>query len=63
MSTMMELINEVWFYERELVSDGYDQALERLAEEVPMTIHRYPSGTQVWTWQGTGKMELPGSLP
>ncbi len=51
MSTMMALIEETWFLARELVSDDYDKALYRLAEEVPMTIHEYPSGTQVWTWK------------
>jgi aminopeptidase-like protein len=50
MSTMMELIHEVWYLARELVSDEYDQALKRLAEEVPMKIHEYPSGTPVWSW-------------
>jgi len=50
-STMMELIEELWFLARELVSDDYDKALYRLAEEVPMTIHEYPTGTQVWTWK------------
>ena len=50
MSTMIELIHETWFLARELVSDDYDQALYRLAREVPMTVHEYPSGTQVWTW-------------
>jgi aminopeptidase-like protein len=48
---MLELINQLWFLARELVSDDYDKALYRLAEEVPMTIHEYPSGTQVWTWR------------
>ena len=50
MSTMFELIQETWFLARDLVSDEYDQALVRLAEEVPMTVHEYPSGTPVWTW-------------
>ena len=51
MSSMLELINQLWFLARELVSDDYDKALYRLAEEVPMTIHEYPSGAQVWTWR------------
>jgi len=59
MSTMLELINELWFLERELVSDGYDQALTRLAEEAPMTIHQYPSGTKVWTWTVPEKWSCP----
>ncbi|MGD8455345.1 MAG: DUF4910 domain-containing protein [Anaerolineales bacterium] len=51
MSKMMELIEELWFLKREIVSDDFDQALKRLAEEVPMTIHEYPTGSQVWTWK------------
>ena len=51
MSTMMELIHELWFLARELVSDEYDQALHRLAEEVPMMIHEYPSGMPAWSWE------------
>lgn len=51
MSSMIELIHENWFLARELVSDDYDRALYRLAQEVPMTIHEYPSGTPVWTWK------------
>lgn len=48
---MLELINELWFLPRELVSDGFDQALLRLAQEIPMQIHRYSSGEQCWTWR------------
>lgn len=46
----MALVEELWFLKREIVSDDYDKALKRLAEEVPMTIHEYPTGTKVWTW-------------
>jgi aminopeptidase-like protein len=48
---MMDLIHELWFLRRDLISDGYDAALYRLAKEVPMTIHEYPSGEQCWTWR------------
>lgn len=51
MATMMELIEELWYLKREIVSDDYDKALYRLAEEVPMTIHEYPTGAPVWTWK------------
>jgi len=50
-TSMLNLINELWFLKRDLVSDGFDQALYRLAEEVPMTIHEYPSGEACWTWR------------
>lgn len=48
---MINLIHELWFLRRDLVSDGFDQALYRLAQEVPMTIHQYPSGESCWTWR------------
>jgi len=47
---MLDLLNELWYLKRDLVSDGYDTALRRLAREVPMTIHEYPTGTPCWTW-------------
>jgi aminopeptidase-like protein len=47
---MMELINELWLLKRDILSDDYDRALQRLAAEIPLTIHEVPSGTKVWTW-------------
>ena len=51
MTSMMDLIHELWFLRRDIVSDGFDQALNRLAEEIPMRIHTYPSGEACWTWR------------
>jgi len=51
MSTMLDLINELWFLKRDIVSTDFDRALLRLAEEVPMTIHEYPTGEECWTWR------------
>jgi aminopeptidase-like protein len=48
---MLELINDLCPLKRDLVSDGFDQALDRLAQEVPMTIHEFRSGERCWTWQ------------
>ena len=50
-TSMIDLINELWFLRRDIVSDGFDQALHRLAEEIPMHIHAYPSGEPCWTWR------------
>jgi len=50
MTAPMDLIREIWFLKRDIVSDDYDRALARLAEEVPMTIHEVATGTRVWTW-------------
>jgi aminopeptidase-like protein len=49
--TMLDLIHELWFLKRDIVSDDYDRALYRLATEVPMQVHEYPSGTLCWTWR------------
>jgi aminopeptidase-like protein len=48
---MFDLIKELWFLPRDIVSDGFDRALDRLAEEVPMTIYEYPTGEPCWTWR------------
>ncbi|TAK12402.1 MAG: DUF4910 domain-containing protein [Anaerolineae bacterium] len=56
--SMVDLLNELWFLPRELVSDGYDAALARLAEVAPMTIHEVPSGTPVWTWKVPEKWSM-----
>jgi len=54
MMSMMELIDELWFLKRDIVSDDFDRALYRLAEEAGnerMTIHTYPTGEPCWTWR------------
>ena len=49
-ATMEEMINSLWKLPRDILSEGYDAALEALANQIPMTLHEYPSGTQCWTW-------------
>lgn len=51
MTSMIDLIQELWFLKRDIVSDDFDRALFRLAEEVQMTIHEYPTGEACWTWK------------
>jgi len=54
MKSMMQLIEELWFLKRDIVSDGFDQALYRLADEFNdhhMFIHAYPTGEPCWTWR------------
>ena len=50
MTDVYDLLDELWYLRRDIISDGFDQALDRLAQEIPMTIHRIPSGTECWTW-------------
>ena len=49
-ASMSELIQALWRVPRDIVSDGYDAGLRALAEQVPMTVHEYPSGTECWSW-------------
>lgn len=55
MSRMFELIQELWFLKRDIVSEDFDRALQRLAAEMPashpMQIHAYPTGEACWTWR------------
>jgi aminopeptidase-like protein len=44
------LLAELCPLRRDLVSDGFDAALRRLAELAPLVVHEYPSGTRCWTW-------------
>ncbi len=48
---MLSIINDLWHLPRDIVSDGFDRALNYLAARQPMTVHEYPSGTPVWTWR------------
>jgi aminopeptidase-like protein len=51
MASMMDLIQDLWTLKRDIVSDDFDKALNRLSAELPMKIHEYPSGTPCWTWK------------
>jgi aminopeptidase-like protein len=53
MTSMYDLIQELWFLKRDLVSNDFDRALYRLAQELNgrMTIHEYPTGEPCWTWR------------
>lgn len=47
---MMKLINDLWFLKRDIVSDGFDDALNYISKIIPLKIHKIPSGTKCWTW-------------
>lgn len=49
-ASMSETISALWRLPRDIVSDGYDAALQALATQVPMDIHQYPTGTECLTW-------------
>jgi aminopeptidase-like protein/aminoglycoside N3'-acetyltransferase len=45
-----QIVRSLWYLPRDIVSDGYDAALQALSKQVPMTIHEYPTGTECFTW-------------
>jgi aminopeptidase-like protein len=47
---MFEIIKDLYFTRRDLVSDGYDESLEYLSKIIPLKIHSFSSGTKCWTW-------------
>ncbi len=49
-ASMEELISALWRLPRDIVSDGYDTALQALSTQVPMVVHQYSTGTECWTW-------------
>ncbi len=57
---MMEGIRELFKYPRYLVSDGFDQGLEYICKFVPIQVHHWQSGENVWTW--TIPLKEPGKI-
>jgi aminopeptidase-like protein/aminoglycoside N3'-acetyltransferase len=49
-ASMSEMISALWRLPRDIVSDGYDAALQALATQVPMEVHEYATGTECLTW-------------
>jgi aminopeptidase-like protein len=47
---MYNLVKDLYFTRRDLISDGYDEALKYISKLIPLKIHSIPSGTKCWTW-------------
>ena len=47
---MLQLIDDLWFKRRDIVSDGYDESLDYVSKIIPIKIHKIASGTKCWTW-------------
>lgn len=47
---MMRIINDLWSLRRDIVSDGYDRALEYINGILPLKVHEFKTGTKCWTW-------------
>ena len=49
-ATIPQMIDALWQVPRDIISDGYDAALDALATQVPMRVHEYPTGSECWSW-------------
>jgi aminopeptidase-like protein len=47
---MIKLIEDLWYSQRNLVSDDYEKALQYISKIIPLKIHNVESGTKCWTW-------------
>lgn len=50
LETIKKYAERVWKLRRDLVSDGFDEALRILSEWVPLEICAYPSRSECFTW-------------
>lgn len=48
---MHALASELFPICRSITGDGVRQTLQRLQEEIPLTVHEVPTGTEVFDWQ------------
>lgn len=48
---MWKRLEHIWELRRDLISDGYDEALKRIGEEVPLVVRNYASGRKCSTWR------------
>jgi len=47
---MYDIVNDLFYKRRDLVSDGYDESLDYISKLLPIKIHKIKSGTPCWTW-------------
>lgn len=47
---MYDIVKDLYYKRRDLVSDGYDESLDYISKILPLKIHKIKSGTPCWTW-------------
>ena len=46
----IEIIRTLLFKNRTKVSQDFQECMDFLGQEIPLTVHRYPSGSEYGTW-------------
>ena len=49
-ATAEEMVRGLWQLPRDLISDGYDAAIDALSHQLEMEVHKILTGTEVFTW-------------
>ncbi len=47
---MKKIINDLWLMRRDLVSDGFNEAVSYISKLIPISTFKVPTGTECWTW-------------
>ncbi len=48
---MKTLVEDLWLENRSLAGPGFTKALERIQQDLRLTVHEFPSGQDAWTWR------------
>jgi len=57
---MRELIEKLYYLNRAIVSDGFEEALDYIGSRIPLKIHRIPSGSRCFNWPIPQKWRIRG---
>lgn len=55
---MMKLLKKIWHLRRDIVSQGFDDALKEISKVIPLKVHKFPTGIKCWTWTVPEKWEV-----
>ncbi|UCB56966.1 MAG: DUF4910 domain-containing protein [Candidatus Omnitrophota bacterium] len=55
---MKNIISDLWFEKRNIVSEGFDDSLRYISKLLPMSIIEIPTGTECWSWTVPPKWSL-----
>ena len=55
---MMEIIEALLLKNRTVVTTDFEESMALLAREIPLTIHRYPTGSEYATWEVPPKWDV-----
>jgi len=57
---MRELIDKLYYLNRAIVSDGFEEALDYIGSRIPLKIHKVRSGTRCFDWPIPQKWRMQG---